>query len=117
MNGIDPWTGGKAPYPSNDGFLSDPQDQTLKPGETIIRRGNENGRFTSPEGTTFGERSLQLNKASLPENRYLVLKEIQVKAGPIAPHYNQPGKGTQYYFPEPDHTIRFHLKNGNLVQY
>jgi RHS repeat-associated protein len=115
-NGLDPWSG-KRDDPTNFGFADNPIPRgTLRPGATIDRYGSNEGSYASPLGTSFGERSLPSAQASAPYHRYQVINPIEVNVGPAAPYHGQQGGGIQYQFDQP-RTIRFHLENGNLVEY
>ncbi len=86
-------------YPPNQGFLGNPVTETLQPGVRIDRFGFEGGTFTSPVGTPGPMRALPPGAAEKPYNIYEILKPLDVKAGPVAPWFNQPGLGTQYEMP------------------
>ena len=53
-------------------------------------------RFFSPQGTSLEARALPPETAKLPLRIFEVLKDVEVKAGTVAPFYGQPGLGTQY---------------------
>ena len=89
---------GNIKWPDNYGFKGTPKTKTLHPGKRIDRYGGSSGQFVSPEGTPFGMRSLPPGSETRPYNIYEVVKPIEVKAGEIAPWFNQPGGGTQYMF-------------------
>ncbi|SDP13186.1 LXG domain of WXG superfamily protein [Streptococcus equinus] len=82
-----------------DGFLNGRFDNiTLQPGTIIDRYGsNSNGRYFSPIGTNFENRALPPFMINEPYRKYIILKPINSKAGIIAPWFNQPGMGIQYY--------------------
>ncbi|GAB7108009.1 TNT domain-containing protein [Streptomyces phaeofaciens] len=76
---------------------------TLHPGQLLDRFGNEFGKFLSPAGAKYGERSippsgLNTEDARYPYNYHLyrVKKDTVVCAGPTAPAFEQPGQGVQY---------------------
>ncbi len=96
-----------------DGFLNgEYKESTLMPGTKINRIGsNPTGRYFSPEGATFGEKALPPFMKLQPNSDYIVLKEITTKEGLIAPWFNEPGMGIQYYT---DLTID-ELEKGNYV--
>ena len=50
----------------------------------------------SPDGTPYAERALPPFMERQPYNRYRVVQPFDVKAGEIAPWFNQPGKGIQF---------------------
>jgi hypothetical protein len=99
------------PYPANRGFIGQPRTETLQPGVRIDRIGGENGLFVSPAGTPVPMRSLPPSSSGKPLNVYEVVKPIDVKAGPTAPYYGQPGLGTQYELPR---TVRELIDSGHL---
>jgi len=70
---------------------------TLK---TQYRYGHETGRFTSPEGTPFENRSLPPGSENRPFHTYEVLKPFDVLEGDVAPWFDQPGGGIQYMLPD-----------------
>lgn len=77
---------------------------TLPVGAKLDRFGSEYGSFLSPLGAPYIARALppsNLNAepgAQYPFNYhvYEVTKEFEVRMGPIAPWFEQPGMGTQY---------------------
>ncbi len=95
-------------YPPDSGFLivhgqPDESPFVLTPGRQIDRFGSEYGAFLAPADTLYAERSLP--PQSLDDfdpaytcnyHDYRVLKPFAVEAGPIAPGFGQPGRGTQY---------------------
>jgi len=87
-------------WPPNRGFDGPPVSETLQPGTRIDRYGNEAGRYTSPEGVPFDQRSLPPNyQNTQPYNSYEVLQPVNVDSGPAAPWFGQPGGGTQFQLP------------------
>ena len=109
--GIDPWNGTKAGYPSNDGFQGNPKKASLQPGERVDRYGSDNGKYLSPEGTPFEQRSLHRSKINDTYNNYEVLKPIKVKSGIVKPYYYQKGGGIQYKL---EHSVKWYIRNGYL---
>src|SRR5690554_4988968 len=89
---------GNIKWPANDGFAGTPKNTTLQPGTTIDRYGYESGKFVSPQGTSYGQRSLAPGTESTPYNAYEVIKPIDAQGGKIASWFDQPGGGTQYKF-------------------
>jgi uncharacterized protein RhaS with RHS repeats len=88
-------------WPPNRGFDGPPANETLQPGTRIDRYGSEGGRYTSPEGTPFDQRSLPPNyQNTQPYNSYEVLRPLDVEAGGAAPWFGQPGGGTQHLLPD-----------------
>ena len=89
---------GSAPkpvYPPNNGVLGSSGSATLVPGTTIDRFGSDFGRFVSPEGTPFIQRSLPSSSASAPYSVFQVAKPFEVQAGQVAPWFGMPGGGVQ----------------------
>lgn len=96
-------------YPNDDGYEHNAQGTpiaaplVLHPGQMVDRFGNESGRYLSPAGARYGERgippsSLDAIDPRYPYNYHLyrVTRDVAVCAGPIAPAFEQPGKGVQY---------------------
>ena len=84
-----------------DGFLNGKFDEvTLKPGEKIDRYGSDYGSFASPEGISYGQRALAPGTDLKPYSVFEVIKPMKVKAGEIAPWFNEPGGGIQYLLPD-----------------
>jgi len=83
-------------YPTNRGFLGDPQEITLKPGMLIDRYGPPSGEFLSPKGTPFSARSLPVEYFSRQLHTYKVIRPFKVYGGEIAPNYGQEGLGIQF---------------------
>lgn len=91
---------GDLKWPENDGFVGEPKEVTLQPGERIDRYGPEDdARFTSPQGTPFEKRSLPFDKDSMEYHVYEVNEPLNVLQGEIAPAYNQQGGGVQHKLP------------------
>ena len=82
-------------------------------GGTIIDRygSNGSGRYFSPDGTPYAERALPPFMERQPYNRYRVVQPFDVKAGEIAPWFNQPGKGIQFLS---DYSLKYLLKHGYI---
>ena len=86
---------------NTDGFLNGKFDEvTLKPGEKIDRYGTDYGYFASPEGISYGQRALAPGTDLKPYSVFEVLKPMKVKAGEIAPWFNETGGGIQYVLPD-----------------
>lgn len=94
-------------YPPADGFVQRPDGspiehaQELRPGQQVDRFGSEYGAFLAPAATPYAERSIppqSLDNSAVVCNYhdYRVLRPFAVEAGPIAPWFGQPGRGTQY---------------------
>lgn len=102
---------GKPKWPENDGFVSEPQSETLEPGTIVDRYGNPDGRFTADAGTAYEERSLPYDRDSQIHYEFEVASPVEVQQGETAPHFDQPGGGTQQRFPD---TLDSHIENGSL---
>ena len=87
-----------------DGFLNGKYEEvTLKPGTVIDRYGsNGSGRYFSPAGSSFESRALPPFMQNQPHTKYVVLKPLPVKAGTIAPWFDESGMGIQYFTPDMD---------------
>jgi hypothetical protein len=72
----------------------------LQPGTVVDRFGGELGRYVSPAGTAFANRSLPPEAASLPLTTYRVLRPVSAEGGVVAPWFGQPGFGVQYRLPD-----------------
>ena len=113
--GINPWSGKKFNDPINNGFNGNTEEITLQPGERLDRYGNESGRYTSPEGTPYNQRSMPPFSDKSNYNIYEVLKPIEgVRSGQINPYYLQEGGGTQYLLPQ---KIKWYLELGYIRKY
>jgi len=91
---------GDIKWPEDDGFKGEPQKETLPTGEMIDLYGDESGRFSSPMGTPYEDRSLPFDKASQEYHAYQVEKPLDVLQGETAPAFNQDGGGTQQKLPD-----------------
>ena len=71
--------------------------KTLQPGIILDRYGTPYGRFASPAGTPFAQRSLSSTLQKAPLTRYRVVKPLSVMSGKVASWYDKGnGGGTQY---------------------
>ncbi len=87
-------------YPANDGFGSIPESTFLMPGQIIDRYGGSGySRFFSPAGTPAWARSLPPQTMRQPLRSFQVIKPFEVRAGSVAPWFNQPGGSLQYLSP------------------
>ncbi|KAM3519989.1 hypothetical protein NHJ13051_007135 [Beauveria bassiana] len=116
-------------YPPKDGFElgndgeAIKRNYTLCPGDKLDRVGHENGTFLAPSGTPYEQRSLvPANMATNPKasdgtlynyHVYEVVKNLTVEAGPIAPWFEQPGKGMQFHLAMP---VWQAVRDGFLVE-
>ena len=82
-----------------DGFLNgEYKESVILPGTRINRIGsNPTGRYFSPAGATFGEKALPPFMKLQPDSDYISLKEIPIREGLVAPWFDEPGMGIQYY--------------------
>ncbi|KAH9233443.1 hypothetical protein K456DRAFT_37408 [Colletotrichum gloeosporioides 23] len=113
-------------YPKNQGYGADTAGHsvrynfTLLPGVYIDRFGSEWGNYTAPAGTPYSMRSLpprnlNVRDSAYPYNYYVykVEKAMVVEAGPIAPHFGQPGLGLQFMMPAIMKTL---VEQGNVTR-
>jgi len=98
-------------YPDDDGFQLDISSKPIKGqqelpvGLLIDRFGYESGKFLAPADSPYTQRSLPPRNLDTPTTDptypnnyhvYKVIKSFVVFSGPVAPHFGQPGQGTQY---------------------
>lgn len=102
---------GNINWPTNDGFLNEKTDYVLKSGVKIDRYGQDTGIFVSPEGTPYEQRAVAPGTYNRPYSIFEVIEPIDVKAGEIAPWFDEPGGGIQYILPE---SVEKLLKDGKL---
>lgn len=90
------------PYPADDGFASF-TDTVLQPGTILDRYGRPSGRFAGKPGDSISQRGLPPGSDDLPYTKYVVLKPIPAKVGPVAEvePFGAQGGGTQYLFKKP----------------
>ncbi|MGE6203858.1 TNT domain-containing protein [Guptibacillus hwajinpoensis] len=88
---------GNINWPPNNGFDVEPVVVTLDNGVLIDRYGNPGGTFVSPEGIPYEQRALALHSDEAPYHKYEILIPFDVEAGKIAPWFDRPGGGTQYF--------------------
>lgn len=94
-------TSGKIKWPKNDGAEGAWEDIILKKGTIIDRYGAKDGSFFSPDGTPFDKRALPPgDERNLPYRRYVVQEDFEVRVSKVAPWFDRPGGGTQYYIQE-----------------
>ena len=91
---------GSINWPENNGFASTPIDEVLQPGTRIDRYGSDFGLFTSPEGIPYEMRAVAPGTDLKPYSVFEVVEPINVKAGEIAPWFDEPGGGIQYLLPD-----------------
>lgn len=118
------WNGCRTEYADENGFdkrnIEKNGQYTIRyiiPKNTIIvRYGSERGRYTAPDNTLFEEVALPYTIESVEYHRYRVianglLVRCIVTKGRVAPMFNQPGGGVQYYH---DKSILELLRNNKL---
>jgi hypothetical protein len=107
------WTvNGSYIYPPKNGFQLDTAgnpiqgNTTLTIGTLLDRFGSEYGSFLSPANAPYSQRSIPPSNLdsnpSTPDypynyHVYNVTKALVVLAGPIAPWFEQPGEGVQFF--------------------
>ncbi|KAL2055648.1 hypothetical protein ABVK25_003890 [Lepraria finkii] len=111
---LNKWThhDGSYKYPLLNGFQLDIDgvpilgNMTLVVGTTVDRFGSESGQYVSAADAPFSQRSLPPSSLDAPVNDkrypynyhiYTVNREFTVIGGPIAPWFDQPGLGAQYF--------------------
>jgi hypothetical protein len=100
-------------FPPNGGFARTPRTVTLMPGTRIDRYGSPNGAYLAPAGTAYEARAVPYEKAKMEYHRYQVVRRFAVKAGAIAPWFDQRGGGVQYQTAKP---VRQLIDEGYLRQ-
>ncbi|WP_268225813.1 glycohydrolase toxin TNT-related protein, partial [Sinomicrobium oceani] len=114
QQGVNPWSGKFENWPSNDGFKGNTEIKMLEIGEMIDRYGQEAGKYLSPEGTPFEQRSLLPSKINDPYNVYEVVKPFEVQSGKVAPYFYQKGGGIQYKLIQ--YNVKWYLDQGYLIK-
>lgn len=72
--------------------------ETIPKGTIIDRYGaNDTGKYFSPDGSSYESRALPPFMRDMPYERYEVVKPFEVKSGTVAPWFDEPGMGKQYY--------------------
>lgn len=71
---------------------------TLLKGTIIARYGTPFGSFATDFGVPYHMLGLPYIKETVEYHVYRVLKDIQVFKGVVAPIFNSPGGGVQYFF-------------------
>jgi hypothetical protein len=84
-------------WPKDNGFIGMTQKEILPVGARLDRYGGDSGRFLSPVGTPFEQRAIPNASKNEPYKIYEVLRPFEVKSGKIAPWFDQPGMGVQYF--------------------
>ena len=107
---------GELDWPKNDGFIGNPQRQSLKEGEVIDRFSSkvgakDRGNFLSPANTPYSDRALPYDAAKMKHAKYEVVKEFDVNSGKAAPWFGEKGGGIQH---KTDMSVRDLIKQGFL---
>ncbi|SHJ41911.1 Protein of unknown function [Clostridium amylolyticum] len=113
INGSIHWPGTNGDTNLN-GFLDGKSNlTTLEPGKVIDRFGNpSNGYYLSPEGVKYEQRALAPHCEKLDYHKYKVILPLDVESGIIAPWFDQPGGGIQYF--TSNQVLDF--RSGNMVE-
>ena len=99
-------------WPQNDGFSNNPTIISLPSNTQVDRYGYDAGRFVSPLGVSYRERSLAPGTDQKPYNKFRVVNTIyNVQSGYAAPWFGEPGGGEQYKLPD---TVANLLQSKNL---
>jgi hypothetical protein len=100
-------------WPSDFGFEPNLSSLGVLPlGKRIDRYGHPGGEFVADLGTPFEQRALPASTARKNYQEYEVIKEIpNVRSGPTAPWFGQPGMGIQHQLPKP---VQYYLDNEYL---
>ncbi|MBO1512691.1 T7SS effector LXG polymorphic toxin [Metabacillus bambusae] len=88
---------GNINWPPNNGFEGKPIKIEIERGTVIDRYGAPSGTFVSPAGIPYEQRALALHSDEAPYHKYEILEPFGVESGKIAPWFDRPGGGTQYY--------------------
>lgn len=105
---------GKPIYPPNNGAIGKEEKTVLPKGTVVSRYGSNRGKYTSPDGTSLGERSL--DKKTRYDNelhRFKLTEEFECIEGVVAPWFDQVGRGIQYKFSK---SIEQLIKEGVLIE-
>jgi hypothetical protein len=93
---------GNYKWPDNAGFDGPRVDLTHEAGDVLDRFGPPDGRYLSPDGSTFAERAippgnLDPMQPNLGYHRYEVIRPFDAPTGYVAPWFGQPGQGLQVF--------------------
>ncbi|MFC3932567.1 TNT domain-containing protein [Streptococcus dentapri] len=91
---------GSINWPENDGFSGEPKKIVLTPGTRVDRYGSDYGSFISPEGIPYEQRAVAPGTDLKPYSVFEVVEPLEVKAGEVAPWFDEPGGGIQYLLPD-----------------
>ena len=119
------WEEYRQPCSDEDGFNKEHKEENgeyymvvvLPKGMHIIRYGTDYGRFTAPKGTPYEQLGLPYIQDTVEYHAYVVKEEsvavyCQVKRGRVAPIFDSPGGGVQFWHFK---TIRSLLRKQNGV--
>ncbi|SFX76089.1 Protein of unknown function [Thermoactinomyces sp. DSM 45891] len=86
-------------WPKDDGFQEGTRGmKDLEVGAILDRYGEpKGGYFLSPAGTPYEQRALAVHSKHANHYKYRVNKPFAVEGGEIAPYFDQPGGGTQFF--------------------
>jgi hypothetical protein len=89
-------------WPGNAGFDGPRVDITHQPGDVLDRFGPPDGRYLSPDGTSFAERAIPPSNLdpmapNLGYHRYEVIRPFDAPTGYVSPAFGQPGQGLQIF--------------------
>jgi hypothetical protein len=89
-------------WPENAGFDGPRIDLTQETGDVLDRFGPPDGRYLSPDGSSFAERAIPPGNLdplapNLGYHRYEVIRPFDAPTGYVAPWFGQPGQGLQVF--------------------
>jgi hypothetical protein len=89
-------------WPGNAGFDGPRVDLTHQAGDVLDRFGPPDGRYLSPDGTSFAERAIPPSNLdpmspNLGYHRYEVLRDFDAPTGYVSEAFGQPGQGLQIF--------------------
>ena len=82
-------------WPADDGFAPGTLPVTIQPGALLDRFGDNAGRFFSPKGTGYRERSLPYVCQGYAYTAYRAVKPLPVLLGTATPSFGEPGGAVQ----------------------
>lgn len=102
-------------YPPNNGVVGNSWDIELPIGYYVSRYGGETGSYVAPLEVEFAHRAMPYDEKthSMHKHKYRVIKPLPVKAGVVAPAFNQVGGGLQY---KVDKAILHYINAGYLEE-
>ena len=102
---------GEIHWPKDSGFAGKSKKIKLKVGTVVDRYGTDYGTFVSPLETGYKERAVAPGTQLKPYSVFRLRSDLNVKAGEIAPWFDEPGGGIQYKLSKP---IKDLLKDGAI---